>query len=194
MTHLSALVGAAARAGAGTITAWVLGWFLFHGRMFAPERMEFQVITIGLLTAWIVSLVRAQRVGWGAMSVVAFTVYQWASYSPIDTKRAIVQTVAAFFVATGLLLAGIVFDRLGKMGLPVGKFLILGPMVGIMMLAVTPLATLVNVGVPDIPRLLIENLFLGMVIGNGVGIGIELVEQVAFRGMISGEDPDESKA
>ncbi len=194
MVHLSALIGAAARAGAGTIAAWVLGWFLFHGRMLTPERLEFQVITIGLLAAWIVSLVRVERVGWGVMTVVAFTVYQWASYSPIDTKRAIVQTAAAFFVATGLLLAGIVFDRLGKMGLPVGKFLVLGPLVGGMLLAVTPLTTLVNFGIPDIPRLLIENLFLGMVIGNGVGIGIELVEQIAFRGMISGEGPNESQA
>lgn len=195
MKPLHPAAGAAVRTAAGILGAVSLGGFLFRGRILQPGRLEYQVLIVGLLCAFIVATARVRKPAWGVAIAVAFAAYQWASFSPQSFGRGIVQTLGGAHVAAGLVLAGQIFDRLGRMGLRVGKFLVLGPLVGGMLLAVTPLATLANRTVPDLSRLLIENLFLGMVIGNGVGIGIELIESLPSIGRVAaGRDPREASA
>ena len=79
-------------------------------------------------------------------------------------------------VGAGVFLAALIFDRLAALGYSVGKFLLLGPLVGAVYLASTPLAGLSNVLDLDVVTTMWLFTYLGIVIGDGAGFGVEVVD------------------
>jgi hypothetical protein len=70
----------------------------------------------------------------------------------------------------------------------VGKFLLLGPALAGVYLAATPALTLWSVSTATVTRDLVANMFLGVVIGDGIGFGIEMIDLVLDRPRVSAAD------
>jgi hypothetical protein len=57
-----------------------------------------------------------------------------------------------------------------------GKFLILGPLIGGLYLALTPLVEFHALTSSSVMWILLEHVLLGVVIGDGAGLGVEVAE------------------
>ena len=76
----------------------------------------------------------------------------------------------------GAMLIAVIFHLLAESGLKLGKFLLVGPLVGGLFVATTMINEFVS-PLPGDPLLaILVGVFLGAVVGNGVGLGVELVE------------------
>ena len=73
-------------------------------------------------------------------------------------------------------MVALIFDRLAERNYRFGKFLLVGPLLGGVYLAATPVAGLGAHGPQAVLRSLLLNTLLGIVIGDGVGLGVELAD------------------
>ena len=67
-------------------------------------------------------------------------------------------------------------DQLAHRGIRIGKFLLVGPLLGGLYLGLTPLMDFQTMNALDPAQSWLFNAFLGVVIGDGVGAGFELTE------------------
>ena len=81
-----------------------------------------------------------------------------------------------FYVFVVLFLIAIVYDQLAHRGIKIGKFLLVGPLLGGLYLGLTPLSDFQTMNVLDPSQSWLFNAFLGVVIGDGVGAGFEITE------------------
>ena len=84
--------------------------------------------------------------------------------------------ISGLLLAAGIYLSSIIFDLLGRRGMVFGKFLILGPLVGGLYLALTPMTEFGALTRNGVMYVLMEHVLLGVVIGDGVGLGVEVAE------------------
>ena len=84
-------------------------------------------------------------------------------------------------LAIGILLIALIWDLLSRRGILIGKFLLSGPLLGGIYLAAAPVTFLQGISPHSVMRSLLLTFFLGIVIGDGVGLGVELVELVRTR-------------
>ena len=98
----------------------------------------------------------------------------------------------------GLYLVALIFDLLGRRGILFGKFLVLGPLLAGVFLATTPLAFIERISGAEIMPTIMRHVFLGLLIGDTVGFGIEVADLLkVFRVLVvgAGKAPlDEIKA
>ncbi|MDX1390315.1 MAG: hypothetical protein R3344_14085, partial [Acidobacteriota bacterium] len=146
-------------------------------------------IVTSTLVAGVLSLVRVGRTG-GALTVVfGFALLQLGqsfSYGPLP---AMVMLTWSLFLGGGVFLSALIFHRLAQMGYSVGKFLLLGPLVGGVYLATTPLAGLSGVLELDVVISMWLFTYLGIVIGDAVGFGVEMVDLIDSRGPSKTKEP-----
>jgi hypothetical protein len=154
---------------AGSLMA---GLIIFRAAIVIPALPAFQCITVGIVLAAILSLVRLSRHGYALVVIAVFGVLRLG----LVESRGWTMGASGFLLAGGLYLAAIIFDLLGRRGMMFGKFLILGPLVGGVYLALTPLVEFHALTANGVMRILMEHVLLGVVIGDGVGLGVEVAE------------------
>jgi hypothetical protein len=161
---------------AGTAGSILLGVAAPFIRVLQAGSPAFQCVTVGALAAGILALVRAKRAGQALILVGAFALVQFGLHWATGIVPAVVMVCWSLFIGGGLFLVAVVFDRVADMGYRFGKFLLAGSMLGGIYLAATPLAGMAGGSGGQVLRSLWWNTYLGIVIGDGVGLGVELIE------------------
>ena len=171
---------------AGFVGCVILGWACFGRSVFLLGNTRSQVIILGGLAVGVLALFRIGRPVQGVAVALAFAVVQiplsliTLSQGGLDWTLVVLRTLATFgwslFVALGICLVCAIYDRLAAMGFWFFKFLIIGPLLGGIYLAAGPLAGLASGRPETIPAALWLNGLLGIVIGDGVALGVELIE------------------
>jgi hypothetical protein len=88
--------------------------------------------------------------------------------------------LAGALFGLGMLVVAEIYDELARSGFRFGKFLVVGPLLGGVALAVAPIGHYEDLIVFDSLRPLLLQLFMGVVVGDGVGLGIELAELIPW--------------
>jgi hypothetical protein len=161
---------------AGALGGILLGWVAFRGAVFDPALPAFQCVTIGSMTALMLTAVRGGRPLHGVALVGAFGLLHLGLYWNEGWIRITAATASALFMGLGLFLAAVVFDALAGRGVRVLKFLVVGPLLGGIYFAISPLAQWGEMTGSGGYAQLFLNLYLGVIIGDGVALGIELIE------------------
>jgi hypothetical protein len=156
----------------GTVGAMLGGYFAFRGALFQPDHPAFQSLTVGMLTAGVLTLVRLGLRGQALMLALAYGVLQLG----ITDQGRWAQGIGGLLLGLGLVIVGEIYNELALYGFRFGKFLIVGPLLGGVLLAVAPIVELGSMIPFDAVRPLLLQLFLGVVVGDGAGLGLELAE------------------
>jgi hypothetical protein len=159
------------RFGAGSAIGAVGGYLAFRERVFHPDNPEFHSLTLAALTAAMLTLVRLSCRPQALALAVVYAFFR-SSLSESRWNAAL----GGLFLALGVFVVAEIFDDLGRRGFRFGKFLFVGPLLGGALIAVGPLLGLHELTIYDAARVLFVQLLIGIVIGDGVGLGIELVE------------------
>jgi hypothetical protein len=170
-TPLFALLWAAGAAGAA-----LAGALAFGKAVAVPGHPPFQAINAGLLVAGVIASVRASKPGAGLALVSGWTALHLGATLEAGWPAVVASPFACLGMGFAAFLAAAVFDDLARRGYVFGKFLIAGPMLAGFWIALTPSFLL---GRDSHERLLAEilrNAFLGLVIGDGAGFGVEAAE------------------
>jgi hypothetical protein len=175
--------GALLRFAAGASASVLAGIILFRVEVFRPTGPWFHCITAGALTAGVLALVRIGRSGQAAGLAVAFALvhigYAWTQSWP----RALAEAGWSAVVGGGVLLSALIFHRLGEDGYRFGKFALLGPLVAGVFFAAAAVRLLAPGWGDDPLAVLLRHVFVGLVVGDAAGLGVELVELLpALRG------------
>jgi hypothetical protein len=154
---------------AGSLMA---GLLIFRSAIVIPDHPAFQCITVGALTAGVLALVRIRCHGQAVVLMIAFALLRLG----LVQSRGWLVALSGLLLAAGIYLTSLIFDLLGRKGLIFGKFLILGPLVGGLYLALTPMTEFSTLTSNGVMYVLMEHVLLGVVIGDGVGLGVEVAE------------------
>jgi len=149
---------------------------VFHFPIFRPDTPAFQFVTLGTLTAAVLVLVRA---GLGRYAVVLVSASALAHFGLVRTESwtvTLTTLLAALLLGFGLLLVGVIFDMLAHRGIWFGKFLIVGPLLGGLLLALSPISEFHRLSYTDAVSTLLRQTALGVIIGQAVGCGVEISE------------------
>jgi len=156
----------------GLGAAVLVGFAVFRGHVFYPGHPAFECVTIGALAAGILTLVRLSYRGQALVLLLAFGGLRFA-LTPVVRVSAAVEGLA---LGLGLFVVALIFDLLARGGWRFGKFLLVGPLVGGVFLALAPLTEMQDMHVLNAARLMLFRLALGMLIGESVALGVELAE------------------
>jgi len=141
-----------------------------------PRLPSSQCVTVGAVAALMIVFVRGRRphgcvalgIGWVALQTGLALDLTW----PGPLARPLWTAI----IAAGLFVVALVYDVLAVSGHRIGKFLIVGPLLAGLYVAATP-AALMELGPSDtLLRQFLLNSFLGLVIGDGSALGVELVD------------------
>ena len=180
--QLAASHGVVLRFAAGTLGSFLAGLIAFRGEVFDVTNPAFQCLPLGALGAAILALSRASRPGIALQLVAAFALVQFGATWQAGWFRATAQAAWSVAIGLGLWLVAAIYDQLARLHVRLGKFLVVGPLLGGVFFATTPLASLAA-GEPDgVLRSLWWNAFLGIVLGDGLGAAVELVELFILPG------------
>jgi hypothetical protein len=171
-----AFSGAVLRFSAGVLGTTVAGWLAFGDAIFNIASPAMQCVTIGVLAAAILAMVRSGYSVGALRLVAAFALLQLGATWSAGAGPALARAAWSVFIGLSVFLAATVFDLLAQLGIRVGKFLILGPLLGGAYFAATPLASLAASDPQGVMRSLWWNAFLGIVMGDGIGAAVEAVE------------------
>ena len=156
----------------GAAGGLVLGYLAFQQSIFRPDHPAFACVTVGMLTAGMLALV---RLGLNAQALALALAYG-AFLSSMSPATRWVSGAAGLLLGLGVFVVAVIFDELARIGFRFGKFLVVGPLLGGVFLAVAPLAEFHDLLLFDAVRPLLIQLLLGIIIGDGVGLGVELAE------------------
>lgn len=165
-------VEAVTRFGAGLAGAVLVGLAVFRADVLRPAHPAFEFVTAGALLAAILTLVRQLGPGRALALALALITLKYA-LAPVIRLGAI---VSALLLGLGLFLAALVFDLLACRGWRFGKFVIIGPLVGGVFLALAPITESERMTVLNAAGMMLFRLALGLLIGEGVALGAELAE------------------
>lgn len=166
--------GGTLRFAAGTVGGILAGILAFQWQVFDFENPASQCVTMGALASAILALVRTSRPVQAVRLVGAFAMLQLGIAWTLGPFPAVAQAVWSTFVGLGMCLVALIFDRLARMNVRLGKFLVAGPLLGGIYFAATPLLSFVQS--QDVVRALWMNAFLGIVIGDATGLAVEIAE------------------
>lgn len=181
------LAGAAPEAllrfAAGSALALVAGWFAFGRALFDPDALAFHCVVIGALTSGVLALLRTGRLVPALALVAAFALLRLGFAHSLGWAPAL----AGAALAIGVFVACLIFDLLARYGIPFGKFLVLGPLLGGVYLAVVPLAEFGALAGIETMKTILRYVFVGVLIGDAAGLGVELFDLADwFRGRAAG--------
>lgn len=166
---------------AGAVGAALAGALAFGKAVAVPGHPPFQAINAGLLVAGVLASVRASRPAAGLALISGWTALHLGVSLDAGWPAVVASPSACLGMGFAAFLAAAVFDDLARRGYVFGKFLITGPMLAGFWIALTPIFLL---GRESHERLLAEmlrNAFLGLVIGDGAGFGVESAEWAVAR-------------
>jgi hypothetical protein len=154
-------LGAAGSLGAGLLA--------FGRGVFDPESPGFFCISAGTLAAGVFTLVRVSRTGQAVALVVFFSLLQgvlggWPA------------AIVGMVLGAGAVIVAVIFDILARHGFYFGKFLIAGPLLGGVFFAAAPIAEFGSMTSTAAMRTLMYYVYVGVLIGDGVGLGVEIAE------------------
>ncbi len=149
-----------------------LGLVIFGRDVFRPDHPAFECVTVGALTAGMLTLARVANRGQAIGLVLGYAGLRVA-LSPMLRWSATVSGVLLVLAIFGLALF---YDLLARSGLRFGKFMVVGPLLGGVYLALAPLTELETMNMLNASSLLTFRLGLGFLIGEGVALGVELAE------------------
>jgi len=164
----------------------LVGLAVFRGQLFRPDHPAFECVTVGALVAGVLTLVRQPRRGQALALVLAYTAIRFA-FTPVVRLTA---AVSGLLLGLGLFVVALVFDLLARGGWRFGKFLLIGPLVGGVFLALAPITEIQDLNVLNAANLMMFRLALGMLIGEGVALGVELAEWQLERSARAAASPD----
>ena len=168
----------------GSLGSLGAGLLAFGRGVFDAQQPGFYCITVGTLAAGVFTLVRCARVGQAAALAVFFAAIQQLLGGGASALAGLVMGVGAVIVA-------VIFDLLAQRGFYFGKFLVVGPLLGGVFLAAAPIAEFATLSAHGAARTMLYYFFVGVLIGDGVGLGVELAElgvlAVAYLGSGSGK-------
>lgn len=162
----------------GAVGAALAGALAFGKAVAVPGHPPFLAINAGFLVAGVLASVRASRPAAGLALVSGWTALHLGVSLGAGWPAVVANPFACLGMGFAAFLAAAVFDDLARRGYVFGKFLITGPMLAGFWIALTPAFLL---GRDSEERLLAEilrNAFLGLVIGDGAGFGVEAAEWV----------------
>lgn len=162
-----------AAAMAGSVGA---GWVVFQAGIFRFDMPSAQVFTTGALMAGVLALSRIGKVAPAFCLSLAWVLFQAGTVIRAGWARLVLHAAWALVLAVGILLIAWIWDLLARRGIPIFKFLISGPLLGGVYLAAAPVTFLQGMSPGSVMKTLLLTFILGIVIGDGVGLGVELVE------------------
>ena len=160
------------RFGFGLSGGLALSFLIFRQAIFIPQSPVFQCLTVSALLAGILALLRSDRLVQAAALAVAIALLRLGFAQSAGWTVAI----AGVMHTGGVFLVALIFDLLARRGILFGKFLVVGPLLGGVYLATMPLAVFFKVTGSDLMPYLMRHVFLGLMIGDSVGIGIEVAD------------------
>ena len=178
--------GALLRFVLGTAASVVAGFVLFRGEVWNPDGPWFQCITVGALVAGAIALMRVGRTSEALSLSTAFALVHIGYAWTLPPARAVAESMWGIVLAGGVFLSAVIFHRLAEEGYRFGKFVLLGPLVAGVYMAATALILVGRGRQEDATGLLVQYVFVGLVLGDAVGLGVELAEIVPSVG---GERP-----
>lgn len=158
---------------AGSVGA---GWIAFQAGIFRFDLPSAQVFTTGALMAGVLTLTRIGKIVPAVCLSAAWVLFQAGTVIRDSWFRIAMHAAWAVVLAIGILLIALIWDLLARRGVLLGKFLLSGPLLGGIYTAAAPVTFLQGISPNSVMRSLLLTFFLGIVIGDGVGLGVELVE------------------
>lgn len=181
--------GFAGAAGAGWLALDLFRAFGLAGpariSVLDPSRPGFQCLSTGLLFAAMLAFVRVGKPAVCLLIAVAASAMQFGIHLTGGFPRVLTRPLWMAVVAAVLVLAAFVYDALAKSGYRFGKFLVVGPIVAGVFFFATPLLLLGGSAREPYVAELLLNGFLGLVLGDGAALGVEIAEGVMGRGAAS---------
>lgn len=176
MTAGPALPQLLVRTAIGAACSIALGYLVYGTDALDSQLPHFQVVTVGILMAAVVALWEGGAPRTSVLLVAAFAAQQvWTTVGQ-GWNKTLALGLWCVIVGLGLVHIGLIWTLLDRRGLRFGKGLIAGPLLAGVFFAATPAAALAAVSPAHAIRTLVGNLLLGVVIGDGVGLGIEIVD------------------
>jgi hypothetical protein len=172
------LTGTFTRFWAGLGSGIIVGWAVFRGAVFAPGEPEFQCITVGALLAGILALVRLK----GSSHALALVLAYGAVRLLAGPEASWTAGLSGVLLGLGILIVAMIYEELEQSGLRFGKFLLVGPLLGGIYLAVSPIADFGDLSVLNAAHYFVFQFLLGFVIGDGVAFGIEVADRILSSG------------
>lgn len=176
--------GGALRFLAGGGFAVLAGTALFPNALLGIEQRPVPAIAVGLLAAGILALVRIERPLGALALALAASVLELGLTIDHGWPRLLLEPMWLLLVGGGAFLAAVVYDGMARRSYRFGKFLVLGTLFAGIYVAATPVALLVQPLARPVGGELMLNAFLGILVGDAVGLGVELVELVPIRGRL----------
>jgi hypothetical protein len=171
------------RFGLGVAGALAAGLGAFGLAIFDPQEPAFQCVTMGPLLAGLLALLRSDRVR-AAFGLAALFALLRLGFVHTEGWAA---PVAGACLVFGALVVSVLFDALARYGIRMGKFLVLGPLLAGLYVAVTPLAELGQLVGSELHVTLLRWAFLGVLIGDSTGAGVEIADLLATARRPDGE-------
>jgi hypothetical protein len=156
------------------------GWVAFRAGIFRPELPSAQVFTTGALMAGVLCLTRIGKIVPALILSLAWFLYQGGA---VMESRDSLSEIAAhlawcLILVIGVFIITVLWELMMRRGIHLGKCLLAGPLLGGVYLAAAPVTFLGNISPNTVMQSMVLTFFLGIVIGDGVGLGVELVELV----------------
>lgn len=149
------------------------GWLVYQRQILNPLSPAFKILTVGAAFAGILAMWRCRARAHGLALAVGYALFCLGFVSAYGWVSALSGTI----VAGGLICTSIVYDELAPK-LPFGKFLIIGPMVGILLAAVTPMVEYRNLIPLASGDAIVAYARLGWVLGVGISFGMEISDRM----------------
>lgn len=170
----SSIVALLARFWLGTLGGALAGYAAFGRAIVQPDNPSFESAPLAALVAMMLALVRTGRHAESVALGVAYGAVRW-------TFGGTEIAIASFLLPLAIYATALVFHEVGRAGVRFGKFLVVGPLVGGAAVAVAPLSMYAQIETFDSFKPLMLQLFLGIVIGDGAGLGVEVAESLPWR-------------
>ncbi len=161
---------------AGSLGGVLAGAVVFRMAAFDPRAPAFQTVIASILASAIIVLVRVGRTGSATALGIAFGLMQVGLAYRLGWSVAWPAALAGVLLGGGTVTVAWIYRLLAERGLRFGKFLIMGPLFGGLLAAVSPLLAWDSIGIANGVRTVLFYCFVGIVIGDGVGLGLELAE------------------
>ena len=155
----------------------LLGSVIFGQAVFRPDHPAFECVTVGALAAGMLTLVRSAHRSQAVALALVYSGLRIALAPMLHWSSA----VSGMLLVLGILGVAQLYDLLARSGLRFGKFFIVGPLVGGVYLALAPITELESMNVLNAGSLLMLRLGLGILIGEGVALGVELAELAGWK-------------
>jgi hypothetical protein len=147
-------------------------FLLFRQAIFNPNSPVFECLTASVVLAGILALLRSDRQTQAGALAVAVALLRLG----FAQSQGWTVAIAGVLLTGGIYLIALIFDMLARRGILFGKFLVVGPLLGGVYLATVPLAAFYSVTGSDLMPHLMRHVFIGLLVGDAVGIGIEVAD------------------